>query len=344
MKWFPPLAFAWILCAGPIAFGQTKTERVLAHLGEVRYEQDKPVGTVKFVFQQAILTRVGTGRLSYRQLLTNQRGYSNSDNAGDLLAIQVVRDGKSIVIYPEPKSTRGKTARSAPQPQSYAQLVEPATGRRSKRGNAESARAVPAQIVNESPSEISNASQPLGPPDPRQNPDPVRPRPLFDEPTDGQAAQDNSGGGLSIPDSSTIARNLDQAKEKVTGYRGKIWQNAQPIWEFVMWIFNSIIVFLICLGGLFRYVAKTAAAETKVNRKGRVVIGGWIAGAHHNASGLLLIITWVIAIFFLIDAFMWLIYLNLPLWLLVVIWFPLLWLAERLTGWIVPNLRGDDMG
>lgn len=165
--------------------------------------------------------------------------------------------------------------------------------------------------------------------------DPVRPRPLFEDTT-----QRNSG--FSIPDSATVAKNMEQAKQSVTGWRAKLWQSVQPIWEFIMWLFNSIIVFLICLGGLFRYVAKTSANESSINKKGKTITGGWIRDAHQNSSGCLLIVTWIIAIFLLIDAFMWLVYLDLPIWLLIVIWFPLLWFAEKLTGWIVPNLRGDD--
>ena len=40
----------------------------------------------------------------------------------------------------------------------------------------------------------------------------------------------------------------------------------------------------------------------------------------------------------LIDVFMWLVFLNLPIWTLLLIWFPILWLAEKLTSWIVPNI------
>ena len=170
--------------------------------------------------------------------------------------------------------------------------------------------------------------------------DPVRPRPLFSE-NQPQNARPGTNG-ITLPDSSTLAQNLEGAKVTMSSWKTRLWQSAQPIWEFVMWTFNSMIVLLICFAGLCRYVAKTAAAESKISPKGRVITGRWIIGAHQNASGMLLIITWIIAIFFLIDIFMWLIYLDLPIWLLVVIWFPTLWLAEKITGWIVPNLRGDD--
>lgn len=331
MKWFPLLFSAMIAFMGTVSslYAAPKTERVEAYLGTYRYENDKPVGTVKFIFQRAVLTREGNGKKSYKLLLIGQRGFTNNDNAGDLLAIQVVHKGKTATIYPEPggknKSRSGVKEEFATE---SAPEVEPTTERRRKKN---SAQAVPvAEVVNVAPESV--------PMTPTPSSDPVRPRPLFPE----QVHAQSNNSGILLPDSVTIAQNLNQAKEKMTGWRGRLWQSAQPIWEFVMWIFNSVIVLLICLGGLFRYIAKTAAAESKITPKGKVIVGRWIIGAHQNASGLLLIITWFIAIFLLIDVFMWLIYLNLPVWLLVVIWFPVLWFAEKLTSWIVPNLRGDD--
>ncbi len=333
MKWFPLLycTMMFIMCANSRLYAIPKTERVETYLGSYRYEFDKPVGTVKFIFQRAILTREASGKKSYKLLLIGQRGFSNLDNAGELLAIQVVYKGQSATIYPEPtgkhKSKQKATAAVPP----VEQQVEPRSNKREPR-----VRAVPAQIVNESP-EPSSAAEPAA--SSRSiSTDPVRPRPLFPD----QQRQNSSANGISLPDSATIAKNLDGAKVTVTTWRTRLWQSAQPVWEFIMWIFNSVIILLICFGGLCRYVAKTAAAESRVNRKGRVVVGRWIVGAHQNASAMLLIISWVIAIFFLIDIFMWLVYLDLPVWLLVVIWFPVLWFAEKLTSWIVPNLRGDE--
>jgi hypothetical protein len=334
-----------LFCGAHALSAQVKTEQIETYLGSYRYAYDKPVGTIKFIFQKAVLTREGSGKRSYKQLLIGQRGFTNADNAGKLLAIQVVSRGQTATIYPEPPGKGGGSkGASAGVASGYdgATTTESST-RRSKRGSNPASTApqvVPAQLVNEAPS-AQNATEPIGPPDLRHTMDPVRPKPLFNEQQNGGNAQ---GGGISLPDSATVAKNLEDAKQKVSGWRGRLWQTAQPIWEFVMWIFNSVIILLICFGGLCRYVAKTAAAESRVNRKGKVVIGQWVAGAHQNASAMLLIITWVIAIFFLIDAFMWLVYLDLPIWLLVVIWFPLLWFAEKLTSWIVPNLRGDVDG
>jgi hypothetical protein len=334
MKWFPLLCCAMMLIMSAFTplYATVKTERVESYLGSYRYEFDKPVGTVKFIFQRAILTREGNGKKSYKLLLIGQRGFTNLDNAGELLAIQVVYKGVSSTIYPEPVGKNKSKVKGKEAIAPIAEEAEPVV-KRSKRGRA--SRSVPAQLVNEAP-EAQLADEPVA--TRSVQPDPVRPRPLFPD-----QAHPGQSGGISLPDSATIARNLEGAKSTVTTWRTRMWQSAQPIWEFVMWVFNSVIVLLICFGGLCRYVAKTAAAESRVNRKGRVVVGRWVVGAHQNASAMLLIISWVIAIFFLIDIFMWLVYLDLPIWLLVVIWFPVLWFAEKLTSWIVPNLRGDEV-
>ena len=325
MKFFPLLLAALFVFSGAApVMAQSKTQQVETYLGTYRYENDKPTGTVKFIFQQAVLTREGTGKKSYKLLLIGQRGFTNTDNAGNLLAIQIANKGKNVTIYPEPgKKNKNRT----PVPESTAAaasddvLDEAPVAKKRRR----TPQVIPAaEVVNASPSDQLSATTPA---------DPVRPRA-----TPGMSGNSS----IALPDSVTIAQNLNEAKTKMTGWRERLWQGAQPVWEFVMWIFNSIIVLLICLGGLFRYIAKTAAAESRITPKGKVIVGRWIIGAHQNASALLLILTWFIAIFLLIDAFMWLVYLDLPVWLLVVIWFPILWLAEKITSWIVPNLRGDE--
>jgi hypothetical protein len=155
--------------------------------------------------------------------------------------------------------------------------------------------------------------------------DPVRPR-------------NKDYAALAMPDSLALAANISDAKESITTWKARMWQTVKPVWEFFMWVFNSAVVLLICFGGLCRYVARTAASESRMDSYGRIIVGKWIVAAHQNAAAMLLIVTWMIAIVLLIDVFMWLVYLNLSVWLLVVIWFPILWAAEQLTSWIVPNI------
>jgi hypothetical protein len=171
----------------------------------------------------------------------------------------------------------------------------------------------------------NNTSDPIRPRGTLQGPD-VANTPVTDEPT-----------RFSMPDSSTTAGYLEDAKHSIDDAKGKIWQQVLPIWRFVLYLFSSIVILLICLIGLCRYVAKSAANESVVNTYGRVIVGGWIARAQQEAASMTLFLTWIIAIVVLVDVFMWLVMLDLPIWTLIVIWFPTLWAAEKLTDWIVPN-------
>lgn len=301
------------LCAFSTLQAATKSEQVERYLGAFRYENDHPLGTVKFIFQKAVLKRQGDGKKNYEQLLFNERYFSNSDNAGRLLGIQIVYKGKTTTIRPEsPKDP--EEVDPAPEPKAVKTRPK---AKANPPAQTHSARAAAAAIA---------AAAVEQEPEPEPQIDPVRPRP------------GNGTTGIQIPDSTTIVRNIDEAKEKITGWKGKMWQTVRPIWEFVMWVFSSVIIMLICFAGLCRYVAKTAASESLINSYGRIIVGRWIVSAHQNAAAMLLIVTWVIAIILLIDVFMWLVYLNLPVWTLILIWFPILWVAEKLTSWIVPNI------
>lgn len=288
----------------------TKSEQVERYLGSYRYKNDRPLGTVKFIFQEAVLKRQGDGKKNYEQLLFNERFFSNRDNAGRLIGIQVVYKGKTTTIRPEPPKDPDEVEAPVTAEPPPATTVRPAT--RPKRE--------PRPARTATPSTAAAATRLVN--------DPVRPAQNEEPPS----------GGISIPDSSTIAHNIDRAKEQITGWKGKMWQTVRPAWEFVMWIFSSVIVMLICFAGICRYVAKTAATESLINTYGRIIVGRWIVSAHQNAAAMLLIVTWIIAIVLLIDVFMWLVFLNLPIWTLLVIWFPILWIAEKLTSWIVPNI------
>ncbi|MBK8923510.1 MAG: hypothetical protein IPM81_18760 [Saprospirales bacterium] len=327
MKNFPLLFCAlFSVCALTSLQAATKSEQLERYLGSFRYKNDRPLGTVKFIFQKAVLKRQGDGKKTYEQLLFNERYFSNRDNAGQLIGIQIVHKGVTSTIRPEsPKdpdeveapattaSTRVRPAARAkrePEPERRANADEkPQKSREGARPvrTAGSAAAAAAAL----------SSDPVRP---RQNDAPLPP------------------SGISLPDSVTVARNIDQAKETITGWKGKMWQTVRPAWEFVMWMFSSIIVMLICFAGICRYVAKTAATESLINSYGRIIVGRWIVSAHQNAAAMLLIVTWIIAIVLLVDVFMWLVFLNLPIWTLLVIWFPILWIAEKLTSWIVPNI------
>ena len=174
---------------------------------------------------------------------------------------------------------------------------------------------------------------------PNNTGDPIRPRGTLQAPDVANTPTTDEPPRYHFPDSSQTAATLEDAKEVITGWKGKFWEQIKPIWSFVMWAFSSIVIMLICFIGLFRYVAKTAANESLVSIYGRVIVGGWIVRAQQNAAATTLGLTWIIAIVVLIDIFLWLVWLDLPIWTLLLVWFPILWIAEKLTDKIVPNIK-----
>jgi hypothetical protein len=304
MKIFPPLLCALLLlCTLHSSFAATKTDQVERYLGKLRYDHDRPKGIVKFVFQKAILKRNGDGTKTYRQLLVSEPYFSNEDNAGRLIGIQVVYKEQTSTIRPE----------APDKPQDIPEKPTP------KKKTEPAPKKEESTVPEEDSNETSVPSRP--------STDPVRPR-----------GKSQSKITNIMPDSVALANSLENTKEKISVWQGQMWQTVRPIWAFFMWVFNSVIVLLICLGGLCRYVAKTAASESLINTYGRIIIGRWIVAAHQNAAAMLLVITWIVAIVMLIDVFMWLVYHSMPVWLLILIWFPILWIAEKITNWIVPNI------
>ncbi|MCK6691868.1 MAG: hypothetical protein L6Q97_07165 [Thermoanaerobaculia bacterium] len=335
------LLFCAFLVSGAITtlYAATKSEQVERYLGSHRYKHDRPLGTVKFIFREAVLKRRGDGKKTYEQLLFNESKFSNRDNAGKLIGIEIVHKGKTTLIKPESRKIP-EEAEAAPEPKARARTktkqiakgsVRPVEYEREESEPSARQKARMVAEINSKPKRVVENTEitPVRAAVSSLPNDPVRPR--REEPSGG-------GGGISVPDSSTVVKTIDNAKDQITTWKGRIWKTVQPMWEFVMWVFSSLIVMLVCFAGLCRYVAKTAANESLINTYGRVIVGRWIVSAHQNAAAMLLIITWVIAIVLLIDVFMWLVFLSLPIWTLLIIWFPILWVAEKLTSWIVPNI------
>jgi hypothetical protein len=223
-----------------------------------------------------------------------------------------------------PTATRVKPLHAGGDKRETQTVEVPLTAERTPKG----ATADPTPITYSAPSAAEAAPLLIS--------DPVRPRQNI-PPRPG-----SENKGISLPDSLTVVRNIEDAKEQITTWKGRLWQTIKPAWEFVMWLFSSLIVVLICFAGICRYVAKTAASESLISAYGRIIVGRWIVSAHQNAAAMLLVITWIIAIVLLLDVFMWLVYLDLPIWTLLIIWFPALWVAEKITSWIVPNIPIAD--
>lgn len=163
--------------------------------------------------------------------------------------------------------------------------------------------------------------------------DPVRPRALPGSEPAQPAYQ------FSAPDSMEIAERLERAKEEISGWKAEAWRMASPVWDFAMWLFSSLLVLLVSAIIVFRYVAQSAANESLVTIYGRVIVGRWIVAVQQNSAAATLFCTWIIIVVLLINSFLWMVKAGLPLWLLVPVSFVIGWIAERVTDWIVPNIR-----
>lgn len=143
----------------------------------------------------------------------------------------------------------------------------------------------------------------------------------------------------SMPDSAAIANGTNEAIRKVDQWKSALWSSAAPIWRLVMYFFMSFLPILLMIGGVLRYLAKTAAGESAVNLYGTPLFGGWLLKIHQSTAGALLVIKWAVTVVVLINTFLWLIWLGLDLWLVAVLWFIVLRFAETITNWIVPDVR-----
>jgi len=71
------------------ALSAQKSAQVSNYLGQYRYDNVKPAGEVKFIFEKVILKRGGKGDKTYKQLLRDGISYTDADNAGRLVGITV---------------------------------------------------------------------------------------------------------------------------------------------------------------------------------------------------------------------------------------------------------------
>jgi hypothetical protein len=251
------------------AFAQ-KSVRVEKYLGSERYNSAPEAGTVKFVFQAAIIPRKSDGNKTYKEILPQGPMYTDADNAGKLQHIMVEKKGGSVMrISPE-----------------------------------------------DAPIETGHASVP-------------------DAPT---SARPTDGNGVFM-DSLQAVQFSENAKRQIDNSLSGIKRGITPFWELAMWFFfGKLIPILFGVGGFLRYIAKTAAGESAVNLHGVPVIGGWLVGAHQWSSGILMFIAWVLIATLLVNAYLWLMYLGLPMWFVVIAWVIVLACAEKITNWIVPNV------
>lgn len=169
---------------------------------------------------------------------------------------------------------------------------------------------------------------------PNNTSDPVRPYGTLQGPDVANTPTTDEPLNIHIPTPDEVQTTLDNASREIDYRKTEAWAAIKPIWKWIMGMFFSIVPLFICLGGLFRYYAGTAANESFYGLSG---IGILIRRVHETASGVTLLICWGIATILLIDEFMLFVYLGIPLWLMLATWFPSLFLAKVLTNWAVPN-------
>lgn len=150
--------------------------------------------------------------------------------------------------------------------------------------------------------------------------------------------------GFSMPDSMQVVERLDGLKRDITGWKGKMWQTIAPVWDFCMWFFSSVAVLLVSLIFFFRYIAASAANESLVGIYGNVIAGRWMVSVQQNAAVLTLACVWLIAAVMWVNVVLWMVWADLSLWLMVPCAAVLAWLAEKVTDWLVPNLRVESAG
>jgi hypothetical protein len=262
-----PATVIMLLFCSFTMFGQ-KSAQVERYLGTIRYEQDKPKGVVKFVFQKAVLNRGGDGKRTYKELLPNGQYYTDEQNSGALLAIQVEYGGKLMAIMPESKPNYSAT-------QAATQTALP----------------VPS---DEKPHRI---------------------------------------------DSLSVAQELDAAKTQVDKWRDDAWQVAKPMWEFVMFVFSRIRMVALLIMGILWFLAKVSSEESAVNMFGTPIIGRWLHSVHQSSAGLLTLLVWIVMIVVIIEAFLRIVYFDMPQWLIVVIFAIFVKFAQKIANWFIPNVR-----
>ncbi len=142
-----------------------------------------------------------------------------------------------------------------------------------------------------------------------------------------------------MPDSLSLVGATNEAISKVEEWKTAIWAGAAPVWRLVMYLFMSFLPILLMIGGVLRYLAKTAAGESAMNLYGTPIFGGWLLRMHQATAGALLVIKWAVTVVLLINTFLWLIWIGLDLWIVAIVWFIVLRFAETITNWIVPDVR-----
>ncbi len=147
-----------------------------------------------------------------------------------------------------------------------------------------------------------------------------------------------------MPDSAQTAASADHAIKQIDRTIESAKQQIKPWWKVANYLLSAVIVGLLLIAGLLRYVAKTAAGESRTTLYGTAIFGRWLIPIHQFCAFWLLVISWLIVGATLINIFLFYQSSGLPLWLAVILWVITLRFAEKLTNMIVPDIRTTARG
>jgi len=140
------------------------------------------------------------------------------------------------------------------------------------------------------------------------------------------------------PDSATTVEYLEKAKEESLRWNTAFWKVAKPGWEFAIWFMERILFpFIIIAIALFRYIAKTGAGESAITLRGAPVFGRMMYKAHQFSAGALMAISWLVVGMLIVHSILRMVWAGFDPWFIVGAAIAILFFAETITNWIVPN-------
>ena len=142
----------------------------------------------------------------------------------------------------------------------------------------------------------------------------------------------------SMPDSMSTVDYLENAKTESLRWNTAFWKVAKPGWEFAIWFMERILFpFIIIAIALFRYIAKTGAGESAITLRGAPVFGRMMYKAHQFSAGALMAISWLVVGMLIVHSILRMVWAGFDPWFIVGAAVVILFFAETITNFIVPN-------
>jgi hypothetical protein len=140
------------------------------------------------------------------------------------------------------------------------------------------------------------------------------------------------------PDSAATVDYLENAKVESLRWNTAFWKVAKPGWEFAIWFMERILFpFILIAIAALRYIAKTGAGDSAVTLRGAPIFGHMMYYAHQFSAGALMAISWFVVVMMIVHAILRMVWAGFDPWFIVVVTAVILFFAEKITNWIVPN-------